>query len=643
MRAKRCSFTDRGPQLTSPCGRYRQMKLLSRLRITAVMAIAFTAEHADSMILSAMYLAIARSLGISMTQVGTLSTWRAIVQAILVPFVGILGNLYNRVFMISAGTILWGAMASGMGFANNYAEAAAWCALNGLGLAMVIPCIQSILAEVWVAKHRGRAFGSLFTISALGGIGMKYAAIVLGTEEVGRFDGWRVIFFAMAGVAALATVAVFFGGIEPRNLRPKEVVEQPGQRLGPLQALRAGSMIILKSTWTVFRIRSFQVILAAGIVGGLIGGMMGYKIMWLQLLGFSGWAVGLITTCTVVGAAVGFIIGGCLGDMLHARYPNAARPFANQLSMVLSTPLAIMLYKGMPGAAHATGVPGSMDRFLPSYCAVCFGIGTLTSWPASNNAALFAEIVPEAVRTSVYAFDKSIVMALGAISTPLSGLLAEKVFGATTLSVHKPSQRGGGHAHAPAPAVAKEHANNLTNAHALENGLLTTLLIPLVLKFIIYTFLYWTLPRDRIQELEEDADVPSDEEAGNAKAPRGLPPSKPRQGSRPGSLGSMGKASSLSAQTSLKTKYSGVPGINRDALRAGLAMHVLDTAKGGSSGSAEANGAHHGQQRQSLKGTSSRHSLRAASLETVQRYLTLEVASSYPATATPDVIHRSTQ
>ncbi len=73
----------------------------------------------------------------------------------------------------------------------------------------------------------------------------------------------------MAGVAALATVAVFFGGIEPRNLRPKEVVEQPGQRLGPLQALRAGSMIILKSTWTVFRIRSFQVILAAGIVGAM--------------------------------------------------------------------------------------------------------------------------------------------------------------------------------------------------------------------------------------------------------------------------------------------------------------------------------------------------------------------------------------
>ena len=39
-----------------------QMELTSRLRITIVMAVAFTAEHTDSMILSAMYLAIGRPL-----------------------------------------------------------------------------------------------------------------------------------------------------------------------------------------------------------------------------------------------------------------------------------------------------------------------------------------------------------------------------------------------------------------------------------------------------------------------------------------------------------------------------------------------------------------------------------------------------
>ena len=36
------------------------------------------------------------------------------------------------------------------------------------GLALVLPCVQSIMAEVYRARERGRAFGGLFTISACG-------------------------------------------------------------------------------------------------------------------------------------------------------------------------------------------------------------------------------------------------------------------------------------------------------------------------------------------------------------------------------------------------------------------------------------------------------------------------------------------
>ena len=83
-----------------------------RLWLTAVMAIAFTAEHAgescckytprwccltwcacnnvgvpmavDQHLLPAMYLAIGRALDISVSQLGTLSMWRALVQARLI-------------------------------------------------------------------------------------------------------------------------------------------------------------------------------------------------------------------------------------------------------------------------------------------------------------------------------------------------------------------------------------------------------------------------------------------------------------------------------------------------------------------------------------------------------------------------------
>ncbi len=52
------------------------------------------------------------------------------------------------------------------------------------------------------------------------------------------------------------------------------------------------------------------------------------------------------------------------------------------------------------------------------------------------NLHTHAQIVPEAVRTSVYAFDKCITGAIGALSTPLAGVLAQKLFGFTSLS-HK--------------------------------------------------------------------------------------------------------------------------------------------------------------------------------------------------------------
>lgn len=54
------------------------------------------------------------------------------------------------------------------------------------------------------------------------------------------------------------------------------------------------------------------------------------------------------------------------------------------------------------------------------------------------------QVVPEAVRTSVYAFDKCIIGALGAVTTPLAGLLAEKVFGFVHVSTHKAKHASGG-------------------------------------------------------------------------------------------------------------------------------------------------------------------------------------------------------
>ena len=57
-----------------------EIRAWQRVRITVVMAVAYTAEHAEAMLLGAMYLAIGRSLDIGASKLGTLSMWRALVQ-----------------------------------------------------------------------------------------------------------------------------------------------------------------------------------------------------------------------------------------------------------------------------------------------------------------------------------------------------------------------------------------------------------------------------------------------------------------------------------------------------------------------------------------------------------------------------------
>lgn len=55
-----------------------------------------------------------------------------------------------------------------LAFGHALLQAAAFASLNGVGLALVLPCVQSILTEVYSAGRRGLAFGLIMTAGVLG-------------------------------------------------------------------------------------------------------------------------------------------------------------------------------------------------------------------------------------------------------------------------------------------------------------------------------------------------------------------------------------------------------------------------------------------------------------------------------------------
>lgn len=182
-----------------------------RRRTTAVTNAAFIVERIDENVLPGSFVAISSSKsglnGIGITKLADITLYRGLTQvregrgggggkgkkkkkgapqplfpplpptphpnppsfqALLSPLAGLFGDRVNRVYVIGFASFLWGIMTIAMGLAQNYTQMLAFSCVNGLGLALLIPCVQSLLADYYAPASRGRAFGLLYFTSSLG-------------------------------------------------------------------------------------------------------------------------------------------------------------------------------------------------------------------------------------------------------------------------------------------------------------------------------------------------------------------------------------------------------------------------------------------------------------------------------------------
>ncbi len=251
--------------------------------------------------------------------------------------------------------------------------------------------------------------------------------------------------------------------------------------------------------------------------------------------------------------------------------------------------------------------------------------------------------MPETIRTSVYAFDRCITGAIGAAFTPLAGILAERVFGFKSPPHHAaggaPPPTGAAAAH----AAAQIARTNVVNARALENGLLWTMVVPMIIKFCIYFLLYWTLPKDRIEFVADGGGAGDEEEGGGGgeaskgKSPRmRISPQPPLEEEEQDVMEEpvIGRAPPVAVATSPALRRS-ASGLGREgslgssaAARQALAAQVLATAQGGRTHSL---GQERAQRAASLQRNGSRG--RSMSIDSVATFFALEVAP--PGAATP--------
>ncbi|CAH2056820.1 unnamed protein product [Thlaspi arvense] len=380
------------------------MNMKSETMTLILVNLAGIMERADESLLPGVYKEVGAALHTDPTGLGSLTLFRSLVQTSCYPLAAYLALRYNRAHVaISRG-------------------------LNGIGLAIVTPAIQSLVADSTDETNRGMAFGWLQLTGNIGSIIGGLCAVLIASTSFMGIPGWRVAFHLVGLISVTVGILVRLFASDPRHSdsQPKNEIQH--------KSFRSELKDVLIQAKSVMQIPSFQIIVAQGVFGSFPWSAMSFCPMWLELIGFSHKTVALLWTL--------FVIAGSLGGL-----PDD------------------------PSTAFLHGM-------------VLFIMGLSISWngPATNNP-IFAEIVPERMRTSIYALDRSFESILASFAPPIVGILAQHVFG------YKPIPKGS--------SDSEEIKTDRENAIPLARALYTAIGIPFVICCTFYSFLYCSYPRDR--------------------------------------------------------------------------------------------------------------------------------------------------
>ena len=460
-------------------------------RTTLLINAASVLEKCEEQILPALYSRVGASFKATPTQLGNITLARSFMQALASPFAGIASHFLPRGTIICLGCIIWATFTSLFATTNSINVAMPLCAVNGIGLALVIPSVQSLTADYNAADSRGTAFGALWlTISFGGMLGALYATNVGALHPLG-LDGWRFVFYSVASVSILVGLLnakyVFDPGWHAQQQQQRRDQQRLQQELEETQALRSRSALassselsvrppsplatasttpsgpkldaaLLKSTFvdiaSVMRIPTFAIIIIQGIIGSVPYASLVFLTFYLQLLGMSDAAASSLVATYLICGGFGGLLGGWIGDTVARRWPNHGRVTATQFSVASGIPFALLIFKALPRNGEFSTVI--------LYAAAIASFSLMTSWPAPcANNPIFAEIVPIRLRNLVYSFDRCFEGAVAAFATPFVGYLSQRYFGFSGTST-----------------VSGDSVTDLANADALGNALLVFLIIP---------------------------------------------------------------------------------------------------------------------------------------------------------------------
>jgi MFS family permease len=388
-----------------------------RLRVVLVLACVLGLSGADVATVGASATELRGALHIGNTQIGLLIAVSSLIGALAsVPF-GILADRTKRTPILGGAVVLW---------AVAMVWSAAVTSFSGLLLARVFlgavtaaagPMIASLIGDYFPAGERGRIYGFILA-GELIGTGFGFAV----TGDIAALS-WRAAFVALA-LPALVIAWFVFRLPEPArggaDVLPVEGQERPKDESGPTDAQRLArargveadeelartadvrTLDLPGAVRYVLRVRTNLVLIAASACGYFfLAGVQTFGIEFAKgEYRIDQALANLVLLVTGVGAVLGVLAGGAVGDLLIRRGLLTGRILTAALAAAVATVLfvpAIFTRTATTATLYLIGAAFALSAQNPPLDAARLDIMPSQLWGRAESIRTFLRSLAQAL------------------------------------------------------------------------------------------------------------------------------------------------------------------------------------------------------------------------------------------------------
>jgi len=372
----------------------------SRWFVVAVFFVFMLLHQSDRLLIGTLTPNIMATFRITMTQMGAVSTGALIVGAICYPLWGYLYDRYGRAKLLALASFIWGATTWLNAIAPTYKAFLVTRATTGIDDSSY-PGIYSLISDLFGPKVRGKVYGLLQLTAPLGFLlGMILALSLRDTI------GWRGVFYITGGLGVILAVVIYFGVPEP----PRGGAEPEMAGLEPVTTYRFKWPIV----WGLFKKPTLLFIFVQGFFGVFPWNVITFWFFtYLEKeRGYTGTPLFLTMATAVIVLAVGYPLGGALGDRLFQRTPRG-RAIVSTIGVLAG---AVLLWFTMSVPVANQGL------FLVMLALTALFI----PFASPNVVSTVYDITLPEVRSTALSIESLIESAGAALSPLIAGFIADR-------------------------------------------------------------------------------------------------------------------------------------------------------------------------------------------------------------------------